>query len=104
MAATAPGSALPVGGGTPGDAAFRLEPYSYAAARALARELELAEPVAVALVRRGYRTVEEARVFLAADERHDPLEFERMPEVVERLRTAVGAGRRGTVHGDYDVH
>ena len=103
MVATAPGPALPAGGGAPEDAGFRLEPYSYAEARALARELELAEPVAVALVRRGYRTAEEARAFLAADESHDALEFERMAEVVERLQAAIGADRRITVHGDYDV-
>ena len=43
--------------------------------RALAEELELSEPVAITLVRRGYRTPEEARAFLEADESHDPFEF-----------------------------
>ena len=57
---------------------FTLEPYSYAETRALMRELDLAEPVAVTLVRRGYRTVAEARAFLDAAETHDPSEFERM--------------------------
>ena len=46
------------------DKAFRLEPYSYAEAQALIAGLDLAEPVAVTLVRRGYRTVEKARAFL----------------------------------------
>ena len=36
--------------------AYRAEPYSYADARVLAAELELSEPVAITLVRRGYRT------------------------------------------------
>ena len=55
------------------------------------------------LVRRGYRTVEQARAFLEAADDHDPFEFEAMAEVVERIRAAIAAGRRITVHGDYDV-
>lgn len=96
MAAHAPSSGVP-------ESPFTLEPYAYAEARALARELSLPEPVAVTLVRRGYRSVDAARAFLDADERHDPLAFEGMAEVVERLRAAIAAGRRITVHGDYDA-
>ncbi len=65
--------------------------------------LDLAEPVAVTLVRRGYRTVERARAFLEAADDHDPFDFEAMAEVCERIRAAIDAGRRITVHGDYDV-
>jgi single-stranded-DNA-specific exonuclease len=83
--------------------AYVAEPYSYAEVRALADGLGVSEPLAVTLVRRGYRTVEEARSFLEADESHDPLEFEAMADVVERLRSSANAGRRITVHGDYDV-
>src|SRR2546423_1524667 len=82
---------------------FTLAPYDYAEAAALERELGLAEPVAVALVRRGHRTPAEARAFLEAGEAHDPFEFDAMEEVVERLRAAIAAQRRITVHGDYDV-
>jgi single-stranded-DNA-specific exonuclease len=82
---------------------FVLEPYAYAEAQALAEALELPEPVAVTLVRRGFRTVEQAREFLTADELHDPMGFEGMAEAVERVRAAVAAGARITVHGDYDV-
>jgi single-stranded-DNA-specific exonuclease len=57
----------------------------------------------VTLVRRGYRTPEKARTFLAADESHPPSAFEGMGLVVERLRAAVSSGRRITVHGDFDV-
>jgi single-stranded-DNA-specific exonuclease len=81
---------------------FTLEPYSYAETLALMRALDLAEPVAVTLVRRGFRTVEQARAFLEAAETHDPLEFDGMGEVTERLDDAIGSGRRITVHGDYD--
>jgi single-stranded-DNA-specific exonuclease len=83
--------------------AFSLEPYSYAEARAIAEALEIAEPVAVTLVRRGYRTVAEARRFLEAADDHDPFEFDSMAGITARLLAAVEAGTRITVHGDYDV-
>ena len=82
--------------------AFRLEPYSYAEVSALMEGLALAEPVAVTLVRRGYRTVDQARAFLEAGEAHDPFEFDSMEEVTERIRRAIADGRTITVHGDYD--
>lgn len=83
--------------------AFAVEPYSYAEARALSEELGVSEPVAVTLVRRGYRTSEQARSFLAADESHPPAAFDGMDQVAERVRVAITAGRRITVHGDFDV-
>ena len=83
--------------------AFAAEPYSYAEARALADQLDLSEPVAVTLVRRGFRTPAEARAFLEADESHSPFSFDSMEAVVERVRGAIEAGRRITVHGDFDV-
>jgi single-stranded-DNA-specific exonuclease len=82
---------------------YSAEPYSYAEARVLTDELGVSEPVAVTLVRRGYRTPDDARRFLAADETHDPMRFEAMGEVVEMLLAAIRDGRRITVHGDYDV-
>jgi single-stranded-DNA-specific exonuclease len=83
--------------------AYRAEPYSYREARALVDELGLSEPVAVTLVRRGYRTPEAAREFLAADESHEPGEFRSIEEIVERVGAAIREGRRITVHGDFDV-
>ncbi len=83
--------------------AYRADPYSYAEARALSEELDLSEPVAVTLVRRGHRTPEEARRFLAADESHPPAGFDSMAAVVKRVLAAVREGRRVTVHGDFDV-
>lgn len=82
---------------------FAAEPYSYAEARALVEELGLSDPVAVTLVRRGYRTPEEARTFLAAEETHPPQAFAGMDTAVERVRAAIEAGQRITVHGDFDV-
>jgi single-stranded-DNA-specific exonuclease len=82
---------------------FAVAPYSYAEARVVAEELGLSDPVAVTLVRRGYRTPEEAQAFLAADESHPPSAFDGMEAAVERVRAAIEAGRRITVHGDFDV-
>lgn len=79
------------------------EPYDYAEARALAESLGVSEPLAVTLVRRGYRTPDEARAFLAADESHPPAAFAGMDAVVSQVRAAIAAGRRITVHGDFDV-
>ncbi len=83
--------------------AYRADPYDYREARALSEELGLSEPVAITLVRRGFRTPEEARAFLEADESHDPGEFRSMEKVVARMRAAIEAGERITVHGDFDV-
>ena len=82
---------------------FSLEPFDYGEARALMDGLGLAEPVAVTLVRRGYRTVEAAGAFLAAADDHDPFLFKAMAEVCDRLHVAITTGRLITVHGDYDV-
>jgi single-stranded-DNA-specific exonuclease len=81
---------------------FSLQPFSYAEALALMRALDLTEPVAVTLVRRGYRTVEEARAFLEASETHDPFAFESMGEITGKIEHAIAAGHQITVHGDYD--
>jgi single-stranded-DNA-specific exonuclease len=83
--------------------AYKAKPYSYEEAQALSAELGLSEPVAIALVRRGYRTPEEARAFLAADEWHEPEEFAAMGSIVEQVLAAVAEGKRITVHGDFDV-
>ena len=83
--------------------AFQADPYDYGEVRRLASELELAEPVAVTLVRRGYRTVDAARRFLEAREEHDPREFDGIDEVCESVLSVVRAGGRITIHGDYDV-
>lgn len=82
---------------------YEAEPFSYEEARAISRELELSEPVAITLVRRGYRTPEEARAFLDADESHSPDEFRSMTLVTEQIHAAIADGKRITVHGDFDV-
>jgi single-stranded-DNA-specific exonuclease len=83
--------------------AYRAESYSYEEARALSEQLGLSEPVAITLVRRGYRTPEAARAFLAADESHSPDEFDSMGEICAQILAVVRGGRQITVHGDFDV-
>jgi single-stranded-DNA-specific exonuclease len=83
--------------------AFAAYPYDFGEARAVAEALGLSQPVAVTLVRRGYRTPDAARAFLAADETHPPEAFEGMHEVAGLVWAAVEAGERITVHGDFDV-
>ena len=78
-------------------------PYDYAEARRLADDLELAEPVAIALVRRGHRTPEQARAFLAAEVSHEPERFEGIGDAVAAITAAIARCERITVHGDYDV-
>lgn len=84
-------------------AVFEAAPYAYGEVRALADELGLSETVATVLVRRGYRTPEEARAFLEADEEYSPGEFKSMAAVVGVVEAAIAAGKRITVHGDFDV-
>jgi single-stranded-DNA-specific exonuclease len=83
--------------------AFAADPYDYAEVRAVAEALDLSHTVAVTLVRRGYRTPDEARAFLAADESHPPEAFQGIDEVVALVWAAIEAGERITVHGDFDV-
>jgi len=82
---------------------FRARPYDYEEARRIADELDLADPVAITLVRRGHRTVDAVREFLAADEEHDPGLLAGIGPALERIEAALEAGERITVHGDYDV-
>ena len=82
---------------------FVAEPYDYTEVRRLAAALDLAEPIAVMLVRRGYRTVEQASDFLEARDDHDPFDFDGMEDVCDRVLALARRGGRITVHGDYDV-
>ena len=81
----------------------RSSPTRYAEARALMEALELAEPVAVTLVRRGYRTVEEARALPGGRRGPRPVRV-RLDGGGRRERIGGRSppGARITVHGDYD--
>src|SRR5690242_7626358 len=78
-------------------------PYSFAAADLISAQLGLPPTVAAILVRRGYRTPEEARRFLEGADRHDPFLLGDMRAACERILDHVARGSPIVVHGDYDV-
>ena len=69
----------------------------------LSRELGVSRALAQILVRRGFGEPERARAFLAAEEEHPPESFEGIDTAVELVLANLRAGRRITIHGDYDV-
>ena len=82
---------------------LEIPPYSLGDALALERELGVGHAIAQILVRRGLADPAAARAFLAAGESHDPSAFAGIGGAVELIRGQIAAGRRITVHGDYDV-
>jgi single-stranded-DNA-specific exonuclease len=85
-------------------ATWQLDPCSHERVQSLASDLSLDEVTASVLVRRGYGDAGEARVFLeGAFPGHDPFALGDMHEAVAMIRTAVEAGARICVHGDYDA-
>lgn len=78
-------------------------PYEVGAALRLRDALGVSPTVATVLTRRGLADPDEARRFLAAEERHDPTLLPGVPEAVELIRAHVERGSPITVHGDYDV-
>jgi single-stranded-DNA-specific exonuclease len=86
------------------DGGWTIAPCDPADVRELAAALGVSEVAATVLARRGQREPEAAAAFLAAElPGHDPLALGDMPAAVERIRTAVAAGKRICVHGDYDA-
>ena len=69
----------------------------------LRRELQVSDPLAQALVRRGFHDPQRARTFLDASEEHPASAFAGIGEAVATIRRHIEAASRITVHGDYDV-
>jgi single-stranded-DNA-specific exonuclease len=69
----------------------------------LRERLHVSEAVGQVLVRRGYGDPQRASAFLAADERHDLDAFAGLRDAARLILERAGAGRRITIHGDYDV-
>jgi single-stranded-DNA-specific exonuclease len=78
-------------------------PYEVAVAERLAAGLRVSRPVGAILARRGFTTVEQARAFLDADERHDPLTLPGVAAARELIAAHVRRGSPIAVFGDYDV-
>lgn len=82
---------------------WRARRVAFAAVAALQEALEVPEPVAWALVRRGLDEPAAARGFLSSDGPLAPPEaLPGIAEAADRLARAVRAGERIAVHGDYD--
>jgi single-stranded-DNA-specific exonuclease len=84
-------------------ARWSCEPYEVAAAERLATGLGVSRPVGAILARRGFATVEDARRFLEAGERNDPLTLPGVAAACELIVTHLRHGSRIAVFGDYDV-
>ena len=82
---------------------WECSPYEVAVAERLAAGLGMSRIAATILARRGFADVEEARRFLAAAERHDPLELPGAAAAGELILGHVRRGTRIAVFGDYDV-
>jgi len=83
---------------------WTLRPCPHREAALLSQELGISEVTAAVLVRRGYGDPAEARAFLdGALPGHDPFALGQMREACELIRSAIAAGKRICVHGDYDV-
>jgi single-stranded-DNA-specific exonuclease len=109
-APTAPSGPLPVVGlpppgetGPPDAPRLEIPTYRIADALRLERELGVGHVVAQILVRRGLTDPDQAKEFLAADDRHPPDAFAGIERACGAIRRQIAAGGRITVHGDYDV-
>ncbi|MEA2364119.1 MAG: single-stranded-DNA-specific exonuclease [Thermoleophilaceae bacterium] len=84
-------------------ARWSCEPYDVAVAERLAAGLGVSRPVGAILARRGFATVDDARRFLDAEERHDPLTLPGVTAACELIVAHLRRGSRIAVFGDYDV-
>ncbi|MGH3994469.1 MAG: hypothetical protein ACRDSN_18655, partial [Pseudonocardiaceae bacterium] len=78
-------------------------PYDVAAAERLAGGLGVSRIAGSILARRGFDDIQEARRFLAAEERHDPLALPGTRAACELILSHLRRGSRIAVFGDYDV-
>jgi single-stranded-DNA-specific exonuclease len=72
---------------------------------ALSAAMRVGRPAAQVLLHRGLADAAAARRFLSPslDDLYDPLTLRDMPQAVDRLRKAIGAGEKILIYGDYDV-
>ncbi len=84
---------------------WRFAPHDRGHVATLCRELNCSPLLAQVLVSRGVFTGHQARAFIQAKmtDLHDPGLLPGINEAVDRLTSAIQAGRRITIYGDYDV-
>src|SRR3954465_4640037 len=80
-----------------------IRPYDVGVAERLTGELGVSRELAAVLVRRGLDSAQEARGFMAAEERGDPLELPGARAAAEAILAHVRRGSRIVVDGAYDV-
>ena len=71
----------------------------------LADELTIDTVLSALLIQRGINNYEDARYFFRPDLRHlhDPFLMADMEKAIERIETAIEAGEKILIYGDYDV-
>ncbi len=82
---------------------WQCKPYEVGAAVRLAGELGVSRELATILVRRGLGSAADARLFLEAGERGDPLTLPGARRAADSILRHLQGGSRIVVHGDYDV-
>lgn len=84
---------------------WRFAPHDRGHVAQLCRELNCSPLLAQVLASRGIFTGHDARSFIEAkmNALHDPELLPGIPEAVDRITSAIQAGRRITIYGDYDV-
>jgi len=81
------------------------EPPNTEIVTSLAREINVAEPIAKILVHRGIDTYEKAKAYFrpTIDQLHDPFLMDGMAQATTRILSALQTGEKILVYGDYDV-
>jgi single-stranded-DNA-specific exonuclease len=83
---------------------WKVNPYSWAAARDLAKALGVPPVVAMVLAGRGLAVPADARRFIAGEvDIPDPFLFAHMEGAVAAISETIDRGGRVVVHGDYDA-
>jgi single-stranded-DNA-specific exonuclease len=84
---------------------WRFQPHDQALVRQVCRDLNVSALTAQILVARGVRSGAEAARFLEAKltDLHEPELLPGITEAADRVVSAVKAGRKITIYGDYDV-
>ncbi|MGI8813352.1 MAG: single-stranded-DNA-specific exonuclease RecJ [Pyrinomonadaceae bacterium] len=84
---------------------WSVQKHDHEAVRSMSASLGIKPVVAAILIARGYSDDVSARKFLnpCIDDLHDPALLKGMPEAIARICTAIDAGEKILIWGDYDV-
>ncbi|MCA9108369.1 MAG: single-stranded-DNA-specific exonuclease RecJ, partial [Planctomycetaceae bacterium] len=84
---------------------WRFAPHDSVIVGRIAQELQCSPLLARVLAARGQTTREEALAYLRTEltDLHEPALLPGVSDAAEQITTALEAGRRITIYGDYDV-